>query len=488
MIEENKEDENQDKVDYDPTRIELGKEEIKDIPKNLFHFFLKTISIKDEVNRAVTITNIKDGIEFYGSNVWILICSIIVASIGLNLEEPAVIIGAMLISPLMGPIRGLGLALATNDFQTLIKSLINFAIMVGVSLIASYLYFLLTPLKAETSELLGRTKPHVLIVLVAFFGGLAGVIAAATHKLGAAGTIIPGVAIATALMPPMCTAGYGLAIGNFNYFFGAMYLFLLNSVFIALSTVIVLRLLNFPKVSFVNKRTEKKVKIYILAATLLIIIPSIFKFVTVIKESIFEQNVASYIDKLEGMNETRDIRFKTNFNDGSPEIKLIVSGEYVDKKDERYWIELQKDFDLGDVNLTIKQNAKPAYLDTTALELNVINKLYENQLDNLNSVSEQRDFYRNELARLKASEVNLIALEKRIKTQFPEIEQFTFAKALESNFTNVIDTVYTVNIHWSDDIDSRIKAESLLKLEKLIKVELELATKKEIGKIRVLNY
>jgi len=488
MTEENKEEENQDKIDYDPTRIELGKNEIKGIPKNLFHFFLKTISIKNEVNRKATIANIKDGIEFYGSNVWILICSIIVASIGLNLDEPAVIIGAMLISPLMGPIRGLGLSLATNDFQILIKSLINFAIMVGASLVASYLYFLLTPLKAETSELLGRTKPNVLIVLVAFFGGLAGVIAAATHKLGAAGTIIPGVAIATALMPPMCTAGYGLALGNFNYFFGAMYLFLLNSVFIALSTVMVLRLLNFPKVSFVNSRTERKVKIYILAATLLIIIPSIFKFVTVIKESIFEQNVDSYMEKLESMNETRDIRFKTNFNDGNPEIKLIVSGEYVDKKDERYWIELQKDFDLGDATLTIKQNAKPPHIDTTEFELNVINKLYENQLENLNSVSEQRDFYRNELARLNASEVNLSALEKRIKAQFPEIEQFTFAKALESNFTDLIDTVYTVNIHWSDVIDSTFKAESLLKFEKLIKVELELATKKEIDKIRVLNY
>lgn len=488
MMEENKHDNKQDKVDFDPTRIELGKEEIRGIPKQLLQFFLKTISIKDEVNRAETITNIKDGIEFYGSNVWILICSIIVASIGLNLEEPAVIIGAMLISPLMGPIRGLGLALATNDFQVLIKSLINFAIMVAASLLASYLYFLLTPLKAETSELLGRTKPHVLIVLVAFFGGLAGVIAAATHKLGAAATIVPGVAIATALMPPMCTAGYGLAIGNFSYFFGAMYLFLLNSVFIALSTVVVLRLLNFPKVSFVNKSTERKVKIYILAATLLIVIPSVFKFVTVIKESIFEQNALNYINKLEGMNETRDIRFKTNFNNGYPEIKLIVSGEYVDKKDERYWIELQKDFDLGEAKLLIQQNGKPLYLDTTAFELNVINKLYENQLDNINSVSEQRDFYRNELARLKASEVNLIALQKRIKAQFPEIEQFTFAKALESNFTNVIDTIYTINIHWTDNIDSTLKVESILKLEKLIKVELELATKKTLDKIRLLNY
>ena len=123
MLEENKEDESRSKVDYDPTRIEIGKDEIIGMPKKLVHFFLKTISIKNEVNRTATIANIKDGIEFYGSNVWILICSIIVASIGLNLEEPAVIIGAMLISPLMGPIRGLGLALATNDFQTLIKSL-----------------------------------------------------------------------------------------------------------------------------------------------------------------------------------------------------------------------------------------------------------------------------------------------------------------------------------------------------------------------------
>jgi len=488
MLEENEEDKNQEKVDYDPTKIDLAKEDIKHIPKNLFQFFLKTISIKEEVDRAETITNIKDGIEFYGSNVWILICSIIVASIGLNLEEPAIIIGAMLISPLMGPIRGLGLALATNDFQVLVKSLINFAIMIGASLVASYIYFFLTPLKAETSELLGRTKPHVLVVLVAFFGGLAGVIAAATHKKGSIGTIIPGVAIATALMPPMCTAGYGLAIGNFTYFFGAMYLFLLNSVFIALSTVFVLRLLKFPKVSFVNKRTEKKVKFYIFVATLLIIIPSVFKFITVIKESIFEQNAISYVEKLESMNETRDIRSKINFNDGSPEIKLIVSGEYVDKKDEQYWAELQKDFDLGNVKVIINQNARPIQFDTTQLELNMYNRILENQVKDMNSVQEERDFYRNELVKLKSSEINLIALEKRVKAQFPEIEQFTFAKALESNFSNVIDTIYTVNVHWQDGIDSVFKANTFPKFEKLIKVELELATKKEIEKIRVLNY
>ena len=159
MKEDNTE-EHHEGLDFDPTKIEIDRERIKSIPKTLFQFFLKTISIRSEVDRQNTVKTIKDGIEFYGSNVWILICSIIVASIGLNSNSTPVIVGAMLISPLMGPIRGVGLALATNDFQTLMKSLINFAIMVGASLAASYLFFLLTPLKAETSELLGRTKPN----------------------------------------------------------------------------------------------------------------------------------------------------------------------------------------------------------------------------------------------------------------------------------------------------------------------------------------
>lgn len=479
-----------EKIDFDPTKIDLDSQHLKSIPKNLFQFFLKTISIRNEIDKQNTVKTIKEGIEFYGSNVWILICSIVVASIGLNNDSAAVIIGAMLISPLMGPIRGVGLSIATNDFQTLMKSLINFAIMVGASLLASYLFFLITPLKAETSELLGRTKPNILDVLVAFFGGLAGIIAASTKSKNAALTVVPGVAIATALMPPLCTAGYGLAIGNLSYFLGALYLFLLNSVFIAISTIVLLRVLRFKMVSFVNPKTEFKVKAIITSVALLIIIPSVFIFVDIIKESIFDQNAKAYISKIEDLNSTRNINLSTKYKyeKGNPEISIWVSGEYVEKKEQELWRGLQKDFDLEKVKVIINQNERPAYLDTTALELKMVNKLYENQLDNLNSVGEERDFYRNELVKLKSSELNLFALEKRMKLSFPEMDQFTYAKAFQSNFTGVIDTVYQFNVHWNHDVDSLFKAKAFPKVEETLKLELELATKKLIENVRVVSY
>ncbi len=481
---------NGEKIDYDPTKVNLDAEQLKSLPRTLLEFFLKTISIKDEVDRKGTVQGIKDGIEFYGSNVWILICSIVVASIGLNNNDTAVIVGAMLISPLMGPIRGLGLSIATNDFQTLIKSLINFAIMVGASLAASYIYFFFTPLKAETSELLGRTKPHVLVVLVAFFGGLAGVIAASTKHKSAAATVVPGVAIATALMPPMCTAGYALAIHNWNYFFGAIYLFLLNSFFIALSTIIVLRLLKFPVVSFVNPKTERKVKIYTFVVALLIIIPSVFKFVSVIRESIFEQNANEYLTELEHINRNRNIKLDptlTYYKDTS-EISIWVSGDYIDKEQQELWKELRHRYNLNDVNIIIKQSTKQQKVDTANIQLQLFDKFYENQLSEKATIAEERDFYRNELIKLQSSEVNLYALEKRIKSSFPEIDRFTYSKAFESTFSDKIDTVYVVNVHWKDRVDSLTIAQKTPRFTEAIRTEIELATKTSINNLKVLNY
>ncbi|HAP70095.1 MAG TPA: TIGR00341 family protein, partial [Flavobacteriales bacterium] len=203
-----------------------------------------------------------------GYVVWILICSIFIASIGLNLNSTAVIIGAMLISPLMAPILAIGLSVGTNDWDTLKRALKNFGVMVVVALMTSTLYFLITPLQEAQPELLARTSPTFLDALIAIFGGLAGIIGISRRSRG---NVIPGVAIATALMPPLCTAGYGLANGQWSFFFGAFYLFTLNSIFIAGATFIIVRYLKFPLVSFVNSDTEKKVKRYMLAFVILVI-------------------------------------------------------------------------------------------------------------------------------------------------------------------------------------------------------------------------
>lgn len=218
--------------------------------------FKRFINLNIDHNEQETINRIENGVEIGGANVWILAFAIIIASIGLNVNSTAVIIGAMLISPLMGPIMGIGLSVGIADNELLSRSLKNFISMVVVSLISSTVYFTISPISDVQSELLARTQPTIYDVMIAFFGGLTGMVA--NSRKDEKITIISGVAIATALMPPLCTAGYGLSIGNFSYFFGAFYLFFINSFFIALATAMLTLYLKLPKKSFLNPIKEKK--------------------------------------------------------------------------------------------------------------------------------------------------------------------------------------------------------------------------------------
>lgn len=452
-------------------------------------FFESLISIKDEVNVEITARNIKRGIEFSGSSVWILVCSIIVASIGLNANSVAVIIGAMLISPLMGPIRGFGLALATNDIKTLITSLGNFGIMVAVSLMASWVYFWLTPLKDVTSELIARTQPQVLDVMVAFFGGLAGIIAAASGNKGSAMTIIPGVAIATALMPPLCTAGYGLANGNWEFFFGAFYLFILNSVFIGLSTVVTIWMLRFPLVSFVDKKKEKRVKWIIFGSLLLVVIPSIVGFVNIINESIFKQETKRYITYLSKHNPDIHITPKINFNNGNPKITLWIQGSRLEDREINRWKSYLKDYNISNVDLQIKQNQSyQQFVDTNSIRLQT---MYESKLSDLNSVAEERDFLKRELIKLQSSKLNILKLERRLKLAYPGLNNLAYGEAYTTNFEGKIDTVYLFNINWNSKLDSLEKIEETVSLTKTIRLELELKQlldSTNLSKLKVIEY
>lgn len=452
-------------------------------------FLGSLISIKDEVNVEITARNIKRGIDFSGSSVWILVCSIIVASIGLNANSVAVIIGAMLISPLMGPIRGFGLALATNDIKTLITSLVNFGIMVAVSLIASWLFFLLTPLKEETSELLSRTQPQVLDVMVAFFGGLAGIIAAASGNKGSAMTIIPGVAIATALMPPLCTAGYGLANHNFDFFFGAFYLFILNSVFIGLSTVATVWMLRFPLVNFVNKKKEKRVKWIIFGSLLLVVIPSIIGFVNIIEESIFNRETQRYLTILSDENRDVHITPEIKYEEGQSEIILWVQGPFLDEREVNRWKSMVSRYNMGEVTVDVRQNqSMQQYVDTNSIRLQT---MYESKLSDLHSVAEERDYLKRELIKLQSSKLNIFELERRLKLAYPELNRFSYGKAYETNFKGNIDTVYLFNIHWSPITDTIKRINESKNLKKTLQLELELKQlidSAKLSQFRVVEY
>ena len=258
--------------------------------KILARFRLKT-EIEDFPE---VIKNIESGVVFRGTNLWVLIFAIFVASLGLNVNSTAVIIGAMLISPLMGPIIGMGLGLGIHDLALLKKAALNYLFAVVVSLLTSTVFFLLSPIDEAHSEILSRTSPNIYDVLIAFFGGMAGIIALSSRLKG---NVIPGVAIATALMPPLCTAGYGLATWRLNFFFGAFYLFIINTVFIALATLITLKFLNFPYKEEPYQKERRRVNRIVFILTILTILPSLYFGYDIVQQNKFEKNVNKFISK-----------------------------------------------------------------------------------------------------------------------------------------------------------------------------------------------
>lgn len=272
-----------------------------------------------EDDRQKTLESVKSNISFTGANLWILACAILVASVGLNVNSTAVIIGAMLISPLMGPIVASGFALGMYDFELLKKSLGNLLFATLVGLLVSSTYFFISPFKEVQSEILARTSPNIYDILIAFFGGLVGVIAVTRVEKG---NPIPGVAIATALMPPLCTAGYGLAEGNFKFFFGAIFLYGINCVFICIATYSIVKFLKYPAKEEVDKKYQKKVRYGISFVVLLMLLPSIYFAYKLFAEQQYQQSVNNFIEQ-EFTNKGNTIVYKkTNYNSSPKTIEL----------------------------------------------------------------------------------------------------------------------------------------------------------------------
>ena len=238
------------------------------------------------------VAQISDGVDFHGATLWVLIFAIFIASLGLNVNSTAVIIGAMLISPLMGPIIGMGLAVGIADLKLFKRALTNYLITTVISVVTATIYFTISPITEAQSELLARTSPTLYDVLIALFGGAAGILAISTKSKN---NVIPGVAIATALMPPLCTAGYGLAVSNTSYFFGAFYLYFINTVFIAFTTCIGVRLLHFHRKKFVDREKMKRVNYYIISIVIITMLPASYMTWNIIKQSVTENNVEKFV-------------------------------------------------------------------------------------------------------------------------------------------------------------------------------------------------
>jgi uncharacterized hydrophobic protein (TIGR00271 family) len=470
--------------------IEQSKQAIREEAKGLFasvkQFLRELLDFRQDTDRDATIDAIKLDIPFKGATAWILICSVFVASVGLNANSTAVVIGAMLISPLMGPILGIGLSVAINDIDTLRKSLVNFGVMILLSIITAFLFFWIFPLSEETSELLGRTRPDIRDVLIAFFGGLALIIA--RTKKGTIASVIFGVAIATALIPPLCTVGYGLAL-SFDDFdkgmksaLGAMYLFTINTIFIALATFLVLKLLRFPMLKYANSKKRKRISQVATFLAILAMIPAGFTFVNVLNESNFKRDAQKFIKN---------------------EIVALPHYEYIKKnafykysKDSISYIELNT-FGLDEIPESTIDVLKSRMKTDTYKSLNesklVFNQNRSNNIDNLKYMEELRSrdsldllsqtqkirFLEDKVSQLSKLERNYIAfpeLTREVKINYENIQQFSFSNVIASNFSK-IDTLSVFSVKWIDSLtntDTREKERE--KLERWLREKLDLDT------------
>ncbi|WP_410220531.1 TIGR00341 family protein [Pedobacter sp.] len=327
---------------------------------------------RGEEDKQKTLDAVKSNISFTGSNLWILVCAIIVASIGLNVNSTAVIIGAMLISPLMGPIIGAGFALGMYDFKLLKRSLLNLLIATVASLIVAFIYFYISPFKQIQSELLARTSPNIYDVLIAFFGGVVGVIAITRKEKG---NPIPGVAIATALMPPLCTAGYGLATGNIRFFLGALFLYIINCVFICIATFSIVKYLKYPAVQQVDEKQQKQVKYSITLLVVFMLLPSAYFAFSLFKEQQFKQSAENFISKEFLQHDNTVVYQKISYNNPSRTIELALLKKKFTNNEIRSFNNKLASYGLQNTKLIIVQDSGD---NLQALKNDILNEVKRN--------------------------------------------------------------------------------------------------------------
>lgn len=416
--------------------------------KKIFHF----IDLQSgEEEKAKVLENVKSNISFRGSSLWILACAIVVASVGLNVNSTAVIIGAMLISPLMGPIVGAGFGLGMYDFALLKRSLKNLLIATVVSLLVSTVYFMLSPFKEIQSELAARTSPNIYDIFIAFFGGLVGVIAITRVEKG---NPIPGVAIATALMPPLCTAGYGLALGNFKFFFGALYLYTINCVFICIATFIIVKYLKYPFVKQTNVATEKKVKYMISFLTLALIVPSVFFAYQLFQEKKYKQKVEQFL-KVEFTEKGYTILYKkTQFTSNPKKIDIAFLRKRLDKNQIQTLNKKLNAYELSNTVLNVIQ-------DTTDLKQDILNEITFN-----NKTMSEKDMIIAKLrSQISALKFDNKAILSETRILFPSIENIAVANHIFDESANVQKVITVVLYQSTKDLsdDDEIKLSAWLK-------------------------
>ena len=421
--------------------------------------------IRDHIDTVKAAESIRNNIYFKGPNVWILVCAIVLASVGLNVNSTAVIIGAMLVSPLMGPIIGIGLGIGTNDTPLIKSAFKNLIVMMSISVVAATVYFLVTPLKlANPTELLARTNPTIYDVMIALFGGLAGIFELSRKEKG---TVISGVAIATALMPPLCTAGYGIASGSLNYFLGALYLFFINCIFIILATYIMVKYLKFNEVEFQDGKKEKRTKTLMTAIVILFIVPSILSAMVMIRENKFKIEVEAFISENKNLEKGYIYDYRINTRKGRS-VEVFIAGDPMTATEKTRILESAGRHGISESQIKFSER-KLSDNEGDASET-LMKGIYARTDQEISRREKRIADLENELAVYKAEEIPYAKIAREIKSQYPSVTDIFIGKGAGVQTDSLTLSHGIVVIA---DYNGKLPEDECRKLEEWLKIRLD---------------
>ena len=429
--------------------------------RRFYEQFLDLNKSREEEQK--TVDSIRNGVEFKGANLWILVFATFMASLGLNVNSTAVIIGAMLISPLMGPIMGIGLAVGQNNFELMKLSLKNYFVATLFSVVTATVYFFFTPLNEVQSELLARTSPTIYDVFIALMGGLAGIVALAAKEKG---NVLPGVAIATALMPPLCTAGFGLATGNWLYFLGAIYLYFINSVFISLATFLGVHFMRFKRKEFADKNREKTVRKYIVMVTILTMCPAIYLTYGIVKETFYNSMASKYITEELRFPETQVLNREVCYDKN--EIRVVLVGKEVDEEQLKIVRAKLDKYKLSGTKLVVFQGVNNDKMDIGNIKSLVLQDFYEKSESQLLKQKQEIDSLNRVLEVYTRSGQADAKLVEEMKALFEDVKSVSLARTVRLGTDSLQSDTLTYAILGVDK-EVEMSDESLEKMAKWLK-------------------
>ena len=422
------------------------------------------LKLSDYIDVEAAEKNIRNNVQFRGPNAWILAVAIIIASVGLNVNSIPVVIGAMLISPLMGPIFGMGLGLGINDIELMKSSGKNLLVMVFISLAVSFLYFLITPLSlSNPTELLARTSPTFYDVLIASFGGFAGILELCRKEKG---TVISGVAIATALMPPLCTAGYGLASGNMTHFIGALYLFVINGTFIMLATYVGVKYLRFQQTEFKDVARGKRTRRITSALIVLLVIPSIWSAVILIRQNNFEADATAFVEHRKTYGNSILYDYNISFKDKA-HLELFFTGDPLDEISKTEVMEAAEVYGLEQGQISIKDYTR----SSAPLDSELFQEIYRRNEEQIASKDHEIRTLAEELKLFKDSSIPYSQIAQEIFSIYPSVSEISLSHGKTVNRDLTESDVLMVNLHCNQPLSEELTGQMKGWLKTRLKID-----------------